>query len=610
MKNYYFDAPDIIVFPVIDWYYRFQRPQQISTQLAFHGHRVLYLRTYFSQGTTPLYEPIQDDIPVLDVQLGLLSPKNVVADQLDEESKVVLLEQFDALRHELDISKAVCLVDLPFWGPLVLELKELYHWKIIYHSMDQLSGFSNVSSFMLEPEREIIQKSDCVLATSHLLFEEKSQQNPNCLLVPNGTDFDHFNYVPEEIPDELSELRKPIVGYYGAMSDWLDTDLIYQLASARPQWNFLLIGRLEGADVARIQELSNVLLLGEKPYELLPAYLHQFDCCIIPFKKVPLTEATNPVKLFEFLSAGKSVVATSLDELHYYRDYVRLASCLSEWLESIELALHDDDPVEKERRVRFARQNTWEERILSIQDAIQRISRDETFSSAPLPPGLQKTDFVSGRLLIQHEGADYWHILYEKDGYVYKQTSFDLAAREARFLSRLESEYFPKFTDVHSTEGYSTIRFENVDRHTLSEALPRIASSVSALHSFIQHGLELMMHLQEQGITHRNISRDTMQVQDGKPVLLDFSWAVSDGEPYFAPAGLGGYERPPDGRFSDVYSMGKIFQYVNRQHYRAFDQVIALMTMRDPSLRITDIETLKVLFDSALAVTLAGNHTV
>ena len=350
-----------------------------------------------------------------------------------------------------------------------------------------------------------------------------------------------------------------------------------------------------------------MLLLGEKPYELLPAYLHRFDCCIIPFKKVPLTEATNPVKLFEFLSAGKSVVATSLDELHYYRDYVRLASCLNEWLEAIELALQDNDPAERERRLRFARQNTWEDRILSIQDAIQRISQDEAFSSAPLPPGLQKTDFVSGRLLAQQDGADYWHILYEKDGYVYKQTSFDLAVREARFLSRLESKYFAKFLDVHSQESYSTIRFEKVDRQTLSAALPRITSSVSELHSFIQHCLELLAHLQEQGITHRNISRDTLQVQGGKPVLLDFSWAVSDGEPYFAPAGLGGYERPPDGRFSDVYSMGKVFQYVNRQHYRAFDQVIALMTMRDPSLRVTTIETLKVLFDSALAITLAGN---
>src|SRR6185503_11625692 len=225
------------------------------------------------------------------------------------------------------------------WAPLVLELQEKNGWNIIYDSIDQLSGFSNVTPYMLEPEDELIKKSDLVLATSHLLFNEKARLHPNCLLVPNGTDFDHFNYSPGTLPDELIDIKKPIIGYYGAMSDWLDTALLYKLASARPHWNFVLIGRIESADVSLLKNMSNVFFLGEKPYELLPAYLEYFDTCIIPFKKIKLTQATNPVKLFEFLSAGKSVVATDLDELRYYREYARLASSLDSWLIAIELAL-------------------------------------------------------------------------------------------------------------------------------------------------------------------------------------------------------------------------------------------------------------------------------
>jgi glycosyltransferase involved in cell wall biosynthesis len=603
LKNYYFEPADIIVFPVIDWHYRFQRPQQISTRLALHGHRVFYLRTYFLKSTKPVVQPIRNDIPLFDLQLGLLTDKNLVADQLDESSKRSLLDQFDFLRKNLNISKAICVVDLPFWGPLVLELQKIYGWKIIYDAMDQLGGFSNVTSYMLEPEVELIKKSDLILATSHLLFNEKSRLSPNCLLVPNGTEFDHFNYSSENVPDELIDIQKPIIGYYGAISDWLDTELIYNLASARPNWNFILIGTIETADVSRLKKLGNIFLLGEKPYEILPDYLQHFDTCIIPFRKIPLTEATNPVKLFEFLSAGKSVVATDLDELRYYQEYVRLASSVGEWLEAIELALEDYSPVQVDKRLSFARQNTWEQRMLFVEDAIQSISQDHSYVSVPLPLILPKENLVSSKLLTHHEGVDYWCLVYEKDGVVYKQASSNLAEREARFLSRFESDYFPRLLDVRSERDYSIITFRKIQGQNLQDASAHINSSITELYNFIQHCLHILMDLKEKGVTHRNIRRANILVQGGKPVLLDFGWAISEEEPYFSPSGLGGYERPPGGRFSDVYSMGKILEYVNRQHFRAFDWVISLMTTKDALMRITDLTVLKTLFNTALKIT-------
>ena len=604
MKNYYFDPPDILVFPVIDWPYRFQRPQHISTQLAAHGHRVFYFRTYFLHGTQPVYQSIRDDIPIFDVQFGLLVPKDNNADQLDTDSKGILLDQVDLLREKFNILKAVCFVDLPFWTPVVMELKKKYAWKVFYNSMDHLGGFSNVTSYMLEPEDELIKNSDLVLTTSRLLFNEKSQLNSKCILVPNGTDFDHFNYSSRKLPDELIDMGKPIIGYYGAISDWLDTELIYNLASARPNWEFVLIGRLESADVSRIREMRNVFLLGEKPYELLPEYLQHFDVCIIPFKKSLLTEATNPVKLFEYLSAGKSIVATDLNELRYYREYVRLASSVSEWLEAIEHALGDYSPTQVEKRLSFARQNTWDERMLLIEDAILSRFQDQGRTSTPLPLILPDEYLVSSRLLTCHDGADYWSLVYEKDNVVYKQTSFDLAERESRFLSRFESHYFPRFIEARSEGGYSIITFGKSQFQNLHDALTVINASVTELHTFIFHCLNILANLQANDVTHRNICRENILMLGGKPILQDFGWAVSEQEPYFAPFGLGGYERSPDGYFSDVYSMGKIFEYVNRPHYRAFDRVISLMTVKDASLRITDLSVLKTLFNTALQVAL------
>ena len=607
MKDYYFELPDIIVFPVIDWHYRFQRPQQISTRLALHGHRVFYLRTYFSKGTKPVLQSIRNDISVFDVQLGLPANKNLVADQLDESSKRILLDQFEFLRESQKMAKAICLVDLPFWAPLVLELQKIYGWKIIYNAMDQLGGFSNVTSYMLEPEVELVKKSDLILATSHLLFHEKAQQNTNCILVPNGTEFDHFNYSSEIVPDELINIRKPIIGYYGAISDWLDTELIGNLASARSDWNFVLIGRIDSADVSRLRKASNVFLLGEKPYELLPGYLQHFDTCIIPFRKIPLTEATNPVKLFEYLSAGKSVVATNLNELRYYQEYVRLVSSISEWLEAIENALDDYSSLQVNKRLSFAQQNTWDERILLLEDAIHSISQEKKSVLAPLPLILPKEHLVSSCILTQHDDVDYWCLVYEKDSVIYKQTSFDLAEREGRFLSQFENDYFPRPLDVRSEGDYSIVTFQKIQGQSLHDALSHINSSVIELYNFIQHCLSVLIELKEKGVTHRNIRRDNILVQDGKPILLDFGWAISEQEPYFSPSGLGGYERPPDDRFSDLYSMGKIFEYVNRQHHRAFDWVVSLMTMKGELMRITDLIVLKTLFNTALKITLE-NH--
>jgi tRNA A-37 threonylcarbamoyl transferase component Bud32 len=406
------------------------------------------------------------------------------------------------------------------------------------------------------------------------------------------------------MPDELMDIKKPIIGYYGAMADWLDTELLYRLASARPNWNFILIGRIEGADVSRLETLNNVFLFGEKPYELLPVYLEHFDTCIIPFKKIPLTEATNPVKLFEFLSAGKSVVATDLHELRYYQEYVRLVSTDNEWLHAIELALADYLPLQVTKRIRFARQNTWEERMLLIEDALQSMSQNQVNLSVPLPEILPRENLVSAKLLTQHEGIDYWCLLYEKDGIIHKQTSLDLAEREARFLSQFDGDYFPRPLSVHSEAEYSVITLKKIQGRKLRDALADINSSAIELYNFIQHCLNILLDLEKKGITHRNICRENILVQDGKPVLLDFTWAILKQEPYFSPSGLGGYERPPDGHFSDVYSMGKILKYINRQHYRAFDWVISLMTIADMRLRIIDLMTLKTLFATALEITL------
>ncbi|MFU8773971.1 MAG: glycosyltransferase, partial [Anaerolineales bacterium] len=183
---------DLIVFPVMDWYSRRQRPQQLALQFAKAGHRVFYLNTNFRDAPVPLVKSVGERI--YEVYLPSPHTANVYQDTIDEPMHQEFHSAFEAIRLEFKISHAVCLVDLPFWTSFAITLRREFGWKVIYDCMDYHRGFSTNTEVMLSLEDTLINDSDLVLVTSQFLHEEISPKNPNCLLVPNGAEYDHFHY--------------------------------------------------------------------------------------------------------------------------------------------------------------------------------------------------------------------------------------------------------------------------------------------------------------------------------------------------------------------------------------------------------------------------------
>lgn len=355
---------DIICFPIIEWDFRFQRPQQLMSQFAQAGHRVFYVSQNFREHGG-LYE-VSVKAPNI-YEVSLFGPdRNVYTDSLSSEDVSQLLESLSALRRDLALGATAMVVQLPFWRPLVKEARARFAWPFTYDCMDYHAGFSTNHADMLGEEKDLVRSADCVLLSSPFLEKEVGREAHRSLLLRNACDYEHFAKVGEK-----NRSKTPKVGYYGAIAEWFDTDLLASLAERNPDWEFELVGSTFSADLSRLRGLANLSMLGEQPYAELPRWLEQVDVLILPFKRTELTEATNPVKAYEILAAGKPLVSVPIAEMVQLAPLVALASSVGEFEVEIAKALAEDDPAAIARRRAFAQENTWRKRFESLEPALR-----------------------------------------------------------------------------------------------------------------------------------------------------------------------------------------------------------------------------------------------
>ncbi len=237
-----------------------------------------------------------------------------------------------------------------------------------------------------------VTRSDLVVASSDLLFEGVWGRARSTLLVRNACEYEHFSGAAAGGPRLQGPSR---IGYYGAIAEWFDGGLVAELARLRPGWQFDLIGSTLAGNVRPLKDLPNVRLLGERPYAELPRWIGDWDAFIIPFKRIPLTEATNPVKVYEMLATGKPVVAVRLPELVPIAEegLIRLGDTAEQFAVALDAELHRTDPALTDRRRAFARANNWHARYVDLVAAIDRVPRRGApeLADARRPSGVMST---------------------------------------------------------------------------------------------------------------------------------------------------------------------------------------------------------------------------
>ena len=246
--------------------------------------------------------------------------------------------------------------------------------RVIYHCVDEYSAFAGVPRDALRAmEKALVRRADLVLASSETLAEERRRWNPRTHFVSHGVDVTHFAQALSAMlapPPETTGLPRPIIGFFGLIAEWIDLELIAEIARRRPHWTMLMIGKAN-VDTSALRTLPNVHLLGQKPYATLPAYCRSFDVGIIPFRIDALTVRANPLKLREYLAAGLPVVSSNLPEVRKYAGMARLADGADGFVAAIEAALAEDGQAARSARVAAMTRESWEARVEQICDHIE-----------------------------------------------------------------------------------------------------------------------------------------------------------------------------------------------------------------------------------------------
>ncbi len=325
----------------------------------------------------PAIEQVSDSIwsliPDFKAESINLIPVNAIHDFFNKQTNRKLAACISKAARELGFTDYVVFNDSMMIRGFYL--KELLAPALhIYYIRDYLISQPYFKKHGARLEKELIRKSDIVLANSVFLRDYAGRFNTNSHYVGQGCEIDIFSPELERAkPAELEKLTSPIIGYVGFLTAMrLDISLIKEIAMARPHWNFVLAGPEDEAfRNSDLHALSNVLFTGKKRPEELPAYVQYFDVCINPQAINDLTIGNYPRKVDEYLAMGKPVVATHTQAMEVFQEYCSLATGRDQYISMIEKAMAENSDEKKNSRIQLAQSHTWENNVIGVYKVIK-----------------------------------------------------------------------------------------------------------------------------------------------------------------------------------------------------------------------------------------------
>jgi glycosyltransferase involved in cell wall biosynthesis len=249
--------------------------------------------------------------------------------------------------------------------------------QVLYYIDDDHAAKAGIDAdSFLAAEARFARRADAVLASAPELVTRMRELNDNVHYAPNVADTSLFASALEDGPIDaaVAALPEPRIVFIGAiLAAKIDLELVAELTRARPQWSFAFVGPVgpgdPRTDVHALTQLPNVHMLGYRPYEQLPDVLRGADAAIVPYLLDGEMRSVFPMKIYEYLAAGRPVVSTPLDTLDEVPDVVKAATA-QEFAARVQEAIEQDTPAARRERSQRAQAHSWESRLEQMAEAL------------------------------------------------------------------------------------------------------------------------------------------------------------------------------------------------------------------------------------------------
>jgi glycosyltransferase involved in cell wall biosynthesis len=273
--------------------------------------------------------------------------------------------QVHRAKEQLRLSNPVLWISLPTAVDMVGRLDET---AVVYYCGDDFSALAGVDhGTVAARETELANRADLILVASDALRQRFPTDQTE--LLSHGVDYALFSERAERATD-LPNDGRPIAGFYGSIAEWFDTELLMCLARRLPEWHFVLIGRAD-IDIEGLAQLPNVHLLGPRPHHELPSYSQHWTASILPFRDTPQIRACNPLKLREYLAAGRPVVSTPYPAALPYSDVVAITADPAVFCDQLNKARCYPDPQQDMRR--RIKNETWTAKARMVSELLEAL---------------------------------------------------------------------------------------------------------------------------------------------------------------------------------------------------------------------------------------------
>ena len=345
----------ILFFGVHYWDGPWFSKQQFAKRISDRGHKVFYVEESVSiirRNKSDRNLPFKTTMRKENDNLYIITPSAIFPYPLNYFTRS--LYNLKLLNDSKRFFKRLNVSDFHFWftrpehGTFLKKINGLK----IFDLCDDLPGYSKLAGDEKSYRQQMrfltraFKKSD-VQIVSAIRIKEKYQSlsSKEVIVIPNGHSINQNSKYDTYIPPELSEIKKPIIGFIGTLFQFTDDTLLEYIVSHRPQYNFVFVGGVEDSfPIEKIKKYSNVYLLGKRPQNEIGSYIRAFDVCLNTFKIHDVNDSVNPVKVFEYVANKRHVISTMMYSLMKEKiaDHITFAKNYDEFLVKLDKSLEKD----------------------------------------------------------------------------------------------------------------------------------------------------------------------------------------------------------------------------------------------------------------------------